>query len=390
MKTFLHVHCLSCGSILGLLLMQALPLPLSAADGHGHARGLEGSVSDTSIPMDHAADAEWADLLAGRCSDGRRNVPGGRDNAGGGVSETLSSAEASQYDQCNQNLERARRFRKFRENHAGSKWDCKSKREEARCLLQAGYTGDETEELRRNQLVAELRGDERLSAEEQSALVASAENLKVVRRRLKPGPERMAAFESVARELIREFPTVEMPYVSLIQIARHSPHERAVAIYADLLASNAPVHLKKMVERLRSREALVGQSLATLLGDATHGTEAFRSVPGKNLVLYTWSANSPASLELARAAGSLAPLNSVVVGVNVDGESKSAAMVAESRGLPGEQLYVAQGDMNALASSLLLDEPAMIYLGDTRGVLLSVSAQFGVPSSFAVLTAPNP
>ena len=126
--------------------------------------------------------------------------------------------EAERQTQVEQLVRRADQFRAFRQNYPDDKNAQEARRQEGLLLLQAAFSGEQTQVARRRQLVADVLADTSLPAEDRFEVAAYAGNLTVEQGTFASPADRLAAFERVARDLVARFPEVPAGYE--VELAR--------------------------------------------------------------------------------------------------------------------------------------------------------------------------
>jgi hypothetical protein len=265
-----------------------------------------------------------------------------------------------------------------------------AKRLEALSLIFAWRLGDSTQETRRRQLVSEVRRDPALPAAKRGEVAAYADNVEVLMRASLSPTGRLAAFESVVRALVAEFPTVPDGYESLVQIAKASSDDKTQSIAREVIAMpSAPASAKAEAKALLDRYALVGKSVAELAKPILGSNNAVDRAAGHPLVIYSWGTFSPASIVLGKKVLAQIPSDAAVLGVCLDQRDVAPAKArAGLEKLPGDQVFDWLGRKGELAERLSLTEPGLVYVVDGKGLVRSVSAQHDLPAAFAALTSP--
>jgi hypothetical protein len=187
--------------------------------------------------------------------------------------------------------------------------------------------------------------------------------------------ERMRAWEQTQRRLLAEFPDQPLAYEGLLCVAlQDTDPERAASIARELIQANGtPNWVARRAQAMLDSQALVGQSLRTLLPETLRGDTDGPIAVGAPLVIYSWSAERPDSAINAHLLVARAPEGTKLVGVCLDIDLSRAREYAAQAHLPGEQVYDAGGVMGLVAQRLVLLEPSSAYLVGEDGTVRSVT-----------------
>lgn len=264
-----------------------------------------------------------------------------------------------------------------------------AKRLEALSLLYASQVGDTTDAARCAALVADVRTDPSLPTVEREPVAALSDNMAVAAQHISTRADRLLALEKTARNLQNEFPDVVLPYLSLVQLAKASDDNRAAIIAADVLKMPAPDTLKAQAQIILDRLALKGTSIDDVAALALGNGNPISKVSQVPIVVYSWSASSPASLALAKHLSTVVPPAVAIFGVCLDiGDLTASKAAASSAQIPGTQIYDPLGRMGRLAGRLRLFDPGTVYLADSSGRITSVSAQLDLTTALAQINNP--
>lgn len=368
-------------SILGILLTLAFTLALPV-------RVTAQSSGSKTTAVDVAA-VEWQALHAKLLQARSTEADSAKDVATGGAagtdgatrqpnkSEPQADAKIRRQAAVDRYRQLAEQIREFEEKYPGHPMTTQAKRQEALTLLHAAFLGDETDNHRRDQLVAELRADASLTQAERCEVAAYAENLAVTRARL-PHWQKLDAHEKVARRMIAEFPQVPTSYESLLSVAKARSDDSAVKVARELLAlADAPKHVKADAEAVLVRVGLRGLRLAEILSTEPKASALLTQRGSQRVVLYTWATWSPGSIAMAKRLAAEIPSNVILIGLNLDTGSATAQARAQEEGLAGDHLYDPQGRAGAVAKMLGCNSTGLILVTDQSGRVTSISAQRG-------------
>lgn len=334
------------------------------------------TLPSASAPAD---DAEWVAL---RDASRAREPQRAKGVNGVGAAPTRERVVADY-------LEQADRLQSYVRRNPHRPESREAKRLEALALTHAAWAGDESRKARREGLVAEVRGDRTLPARDRSMLAAYADNLAVRRRQGLSREARLEAFEVVARNLIREFPDVPDGYESLFGIASSRSEQAAVGVAEELLASPAPEHVKQRAAALLQRHSMLGQGIAEALATAPPEARAtFEPLRGRRVVIYSWTARSPASVALAKKLAQELPADIGLVGVSLDKDVEAVKAMVESEGWRGAHLFDSAGPQGSTAMALALDGAPLVLVIDAGGLVVSVAGHRDVAKTIAELSSP--
>jgi len=351
------------------LIVALLFLSVSSAS----AQAAEITLPETPL---NNADQEWESLkLLGKVTRPRS------------ASSDPAEVERARQKFTAELLRDADRLKNFQARNPEHSKHKEAKRLEALFLVRAWQAGETTQELRRKQLVEAIRSDATLDPAARSEVAALADHLTVAKNTALSRSEKLSAYEEVLRGLTAEFPMLPNGYEALVNIAKDSPDERALAIVRDVLAMpQASNPAKAEAQTLLDRFALLGKSLPELVRPIVGPDHAMRRAHGQPVVIYSWASSSRGSIVRAKAITGNVPPGAVVVGVCLDRqELESAKSRAVAERLPGEQVFDALGRHGVLAGRLNLTDHGLIYLADGNGIIRSVSAHRDLAAAFAAL-----
>ena len=248
----------------------------------------------------------------------------------------------------------------------------KARLHEALSLFKAWRLGDDSKRDRRIRAATEVRIDDSLPISLRARMAAVEDNSAVEMTPHKSHEARIKALAETARGLFVEFPTWSPGHESLLAMARISEREDALPLLARVRASkHVSEEIKAKAAEVEARFALVGRSLSSLV--RPEDEEVLARLPANAAVLlYTWSAEIPISLEKALFLEQRLNPSGAFLGVCLDREGLDASRnAANAAGLPGVQLY--DDSEGSLSSALKLDAPGTGYLIDGGGRIAAVS-----------------
>lgn len=333
-------------------LVSLLTLPLVIAQQSGSTSNLKPSVA--------SAQDEWQTLQAieGRVFPASAARAAGRTDA---ISSFVADANA---------------LKAFYERNPTSPNVADAMRLEALSLLRAAQLGDKAQDVRRRKLVSDVRQRKDLPLIKRVEVAATADNLDVEQATL-TGDTRMAAYESTARDLVKEFPALPHVYQSLLSVAKNSPDLRAQAIAQDIVGMPAaPASVRAEAKLVLNRFSLVGKSAGHATQAILGNNNAFQRASGKHLIVYSWSSDSASSILVAKSLVENARPGAAFVGVCLDQRDLAPAKkLAMQENLPGEQIYDWLGRRGEVAERLSLTDPGVVYVVGPDAVIRDISAQ---------------
>lgn len=188
-----------------------------------------------------------------------------------------------------------------------------------------------------------------------------------------------------ALDLVKRYPDQPGAYEELLEVARLSPREQAVAHAQLVVASQAPEPMKAAARTIVRRGTIDGQHLATILNGVPDAGFLLKRGQGRTLVLYSWSPMDEASVLRAKELARSAPRGTLFVGINVGRDVLRALQRAEADGLPGEQLYGARGFDSPLVRQLGMTTAGLVYVVSGEGILRNLSEAQDVGAIFRKL-----
>lgn len=321
-------------------------------------------------PAARTADEKWSDLV---------QLTKGHPAAAKSRTE-VATAKQAQQAHLQVLANEAAKFARDNPTHSqvaeARRWEAKSRLTIA--LLDAGPPSAAV-----NALASEVRRDSRLPEAKRYEVAFLAEMAGEGGRGSKDRPAWFAAREQSARTLIAEFPGQSGGYGLLLQVAGRRPGAPAASLARELTASTAPADIKTAAQDLLDRQALTGQTLATITSGVLGAAKLLEPSLGKPLILYTWSPANPGSIGLAKELARLAPADAVVIGINVSRDVPAAKAAAAQ--LPGVQLYDGRGFDSPLVRRLRLTSAPLVCLVDRVGIIRSTDAQNDLAAQLARL-----
>jgi hypothetical protein len=259
---------------------------------------------------------------------------------------------------------------------------------ESLLLIRAAELGDTANGSRLAALVGTVRNDPRLPEHERFVVASRANELAIELTPKLDHVARLAAFERSARQMIAEFPDLAEPYEALMALAEDVPDAAAgAAMAAELAGMNSPEGVKAQARTLVERVALAGQSLGGQMSDEQGVAYQLNQARTKPLVVYTWSAASPASVAMARWLSEQVGDKATLLGVNLDANPASARALLSRTGITTPQCYSLLGAGSDCARQIRLTRPGLIYLFDRKGVLRDVRGERNARQKLTVLLA---
>ena len=249
---------------------------------------------------------------------------------------------------------------------------------EAQNLVSAQFYGVTTEVARCNALVAQLRDNPALPADQRFSLASFADSRVLILTQFSSDAVRLAQFEASARNLIQEYPTIPEPYQALMGFCQDCADAQAIRIATDLLAMPAPQDVLTQAQLILNRYSLVGKSLATVLGAALPASHVPTALSGRITIVYAWSTANVGSQIVAKQIAVLAPAGTTMVGVNTDTNVSEASALVLTQGLPGSQLYDSTGMGSKVAQALYLNGDSVVIITNKAGVIATVSGRVGL------------
>lgn len=305
-----------------------------------------------------AADLAWAALKTEQANAAQLRVQGRAD------AESIRQAKQTRAGSQKQLADAARKF--FTDN-PGHEAAAEARTVEIFSLIQAVEDGDDAMTGRLDAATDELRRQTGLPVKERARGVAAHDFAQALRG-VATMDGKMIETERVARSLLKDFPSEPQGYEALWAVGRASPGEKADTIARELVDSVAPVELRQSAQLWLARSGLVGRSLAGVLGankDAAFG----QMRAGVPMIIYSWAAWGPQSIELGRM---LQARRFAAIGVCLDQDVGAARALASAETLGTEQIYDPAGLKGATAAVLKFSTAGQVYLVDETGIIRDV------------------
>lgn len=342
-------------SVPSVLLFLALPLSLAAQ------AGLPTRIDDpvaSGLPPTSAADVEWQSLLLTKKAAERSDDFEPSDLAARNLKRETRSDLRSKV---------ASEARKFYTSHPNHPFVSEARKLEVLALIEAVEEGEKGETKLLEMRVEAIRSDQSVPSQTRAHVVSAYKFTTAVRGMI-DDKLRKAAVEKTARELIKEFPGEAPGYQALLALARAGNSDQAKSLAQIIVSSPAPALIRAGAQTILDREALVGRSLAEVLGqdDLQILTKAGATYPA---ILYSWASWGSRSLEFGRMI-QWRQFNAI--SVCLDEEIQAAEFAQSQSKLAGLCLYDAAGRNGRLAKALKFDGPGQIYLIDAQGVIRDV------------------
>lgn len=275
--------------------------------------------------------------------------------------------EQSRADLLARSKSLADRARQFYAKHPNHPMAGEARKLEVFSLIEAREKGDKGEGKRLERQVETLRKDPAVPASIRAQAAAAYDFTSAILP-LRGAAERMTATVDVARKLAKEFPAEPQAYEALLAVAKASPKEDAEKLAREIVESPAPEAAKKSAQLLLDRHALVGRTLASVIGEA--GDSVLAELPaGLPVVVYSWATWGPGSIEFGRM---IQARRFAAIGVCLDENTEEAATVAHQVGMGGKLAYDSKGLSGELAERLKFSTAGQIYLVDADGVIRDV------------------
>ncbi len=329
------------------------------------------SLTDARPVVATVADAAWQNLQAAR------NAASQDANVGSSNGAARVQALAQRSGREKQVADQAKAFYTANPTHAAAG---EARNVEIFSLIQAVEDGDGTVSDRLAQAAAQLRANPAIPVATRARGVAANEFTQAARGAANEDARRQA-IATVARNLMREFPTEPQGYEALWALARSAAREQAVALSAELAASNAPQSIRQAAQLLLDRQTLVNRSLAEILGP--DGTSLLAKLPaGTPVAIYSWATWGPGSLDLGRM---IQARRFAAIAVCIDENVAEATKQSAAAGLGGVPVYDTKGLAGTLASRLKFGASGQLYLVDAAGIIRDVRGAEDLESKLNVL-----
>ena len=289
----------------------------------------------------------------------------GNDN---GIATTATETESTTTEIDAEITETAEELPTEAELASRATWD------ETLSLLTALEQSESADRTRLNALAEEVRQDPNLSEHERFVVAARVGGLAIKETSELSRTARFAAYESLAKTLMAEFPEQPEPYESLLALANDQPDPTlGKQLAEELLASAAPEPIKTGAQRLLARKDMIGQPLTLNYQDSQGVTLDLQTYRGNIVLLYIWTAldeNSPYWISDLLGQGSE---EIVCIGLNLDADRQTAEAKINEVALDSLQIYDSGGLTGSIAEQLHLSRVPSLYLIDRSGVVRTVN-----------------
>ncbi|HET7536090.1 MAG TPA: hypothetical protein VFJ90_06535 [Candidatus Didemnitutus sp.] len=332
------------------------------------ARGLHAQSANPSALLNNSADQDWQALVAAEAAahDAADAVLAPKNGKQAAIQQSASGAKGV--------ADLARDFYTKNPDHPKAN---EARKVEVFALIDSVQIGDRTAETRLDGLVTDLRSDPKVPVKLR-AQCAAAHDFTATTRKARDRAERFKNVEQTGRSLIKEFPGEPQGYEALFALCQASNPAKAQALASELAGSDAPAEIKFGATVLLQRLALVGHSLAEVLGP--EGAALFSGQPsGEPVVVYSWASWGPGSLDFARM---IQARRFAAIGICVDADVEKAKLLAAGGGLGGKHSYDSGGLDGVLASRLAFSAPGQIYFVDSSGVIRDVQGGVDLENKF--------
>jgi hypothetical protein len=241
---------------------------------------------------------------------------------------------------------------------------------EVRALVAASQAGDSSVDGELTKLVQAARADLSIPSALRVQMVSAYAFPKAMRN-AKNHEGRLLEAAKVARSLAVEFPDQPQGPESLINIAASVDATTGRNIAQEVMAMRTSPVMRERAQALLDRLDLTGKPIAVELEGAEISSARSGLVAGRPTVVYTWASWSPGSIKLAAELKKQNP-SANIMGICLDEDIESAAVLAEREGLPGKLIYDSRGRDGALAKRLKIRGAPDVILIDNQGVIRDV------------------
>jgi hypothetical protein len=297
----------------------------------------------------------------------------------GGSSQELPADEATRQkvrdEQVTDFLDAAVSAKKFQTDYPSDIRRQKARVIEVRNLLKAALLGDQSKRaqafLQADELKADLTIDEGVRFD-----VAFLQQEVLVRGFISNMDDYFAACEVSARGLIKDYPAQPGGYEWLLtSIGGMADDAKLAAAAKEVIGSGAPFQAKSRATIIAERFDLVGRSLADFANTALGRDNYFEQSRKRRTVLYTWNARDPGSVAWAADLERQLPSDVLGIGVCLSTDVEMTKGMAKRMKLSSWQYFSEGGPGSFLALRLKLNAPGQIYVTDSAGVIVTVTAR---------------
>jgi len=256
----------------------------------------------------------------------------------------------------------------------------KATRDETLGLLTALENGQSADRSRLNTLVQEVREDANLTDHDRFVVAARVGGLAIKETQGLDRAARFTAYETLAKELVAEFPGEAEPYESLLALANDQPDAaKGKQLAQQLLTLNSPESIKAGAQRMLDRMDMIGKPLDFSFQDSRGATLSADSYRGKIVVLYAWTGMGDNSHRWVSGLLGQAGEEVICIGLNVDPDASAAQAKISDVSLNSLQVYDPGGLSGPLAEQLNLSRLPTLYLIDRTGVVREIGSLRGFP-----------
>lgn len=319
--------------------------------------------SNPILPVD--ADMQWKQISSGwHINSGSSGAP-----------ENKALLATSRVQQLLDIASRAHDFAETNPSHPHAR---NAKKIEALSTLLAADAGATEKEPIALRLGLAFRNDRSNNENDRYEVASATVDYNLRKKNLAAG-EMMGEYEKKADTLVAEFPQNAELYRTYIGVMRVSTPARARAVALKVLTTAAPAEVKADAQFILDRLDLIGTKPALEFPTTDGKTFRLDDQAGKVVVIYIWTAQSPAFasvFDTARGFGGRATL----VGLNVDQDIERAAAASEKFNAPGAQYADARGLKSPLASWLKVQDVPSFYVFSRDGRLAGIGGFNELPN----------
>lgn len=285
--------------------------------------------------------------------------------------QLLKNLAASDQNSAAAALAKADYARDFYATHQVHPCRNEARKIEALCLLDAALADDNSSGVRMQEAVRAFLADKTVASADR-AVVAGTYEFQMARARIHSQADMFREYESVARNLMREFPDQPQGYISLLTQSMQRDPAVALAMAEEIAKSSGPEMARKQARRLMNRLGLLGKPIAAQTSGVFDQTVLDRWQKGKPGLIYFWATWNPDSIKLAEALATRAQGAANVIGVCLDSDLNVARAAAAEHRLPGVLIFDPRGVDGAVAEKLGAFESPVVYYIDGRGITRDV------------------